>query len=155
MVLEPSFLDFKAFIAYFRKMGHVQNKGTYPDLARFMALYPEVMILRKFSYLNAKNLLYYEAELANLEHRLKAIEREDRQCERSPRQEYATSWKKMAASEGHRKNFETTSREDSVSPRNRLQWQTFLEVRETLCKYSEYDTYGRADGRKRRSALIL
>ena len=44
--------------------------GNYLDLSKLMSKYPEVFILRKFSGLNVKNLLYYQAELAHLEQEL-------------------------------------------------------------------------------------
>lgn len=113
--------------------------GTYTKLAHLMATYPEVMILRKFSQLNAKNLLYYEAELATLEHELGAIELEDQHCEEMPRRDYATSWAAMAAS-GDGVNDSTTIRgERMMNQRDKLQWQTFLKIREQLCKYSEQE----------------
>ena len=113
--------------------------GTYSDLAHLMASHPEVMILRKFSQLNAKNLLYYEAELACLEHELEAIELEDRHFEETPRRDYAISWATMAASGDDGDHFATTGREHGFSDRDKLQWQTFLKIRESLHKYSEQD----------------
>jgi hypothetical protein len=72
--------------------------GTYSDLASLMASHQDAMILRKFSRLNAKNLLYYEAKLACLEHELEVIEMKDKHCGETPRKDYATSWATMAAS---------------------------------------------------------
>jgi hypothetical protein len=42
----------------------------YPMLAAYMGLTPETNIFRRFSILNARNLLYLQAELTNLEEAL-------------------------------------------------------------------------------------
>jgi hypothetical protein len=115
--------------------------GTYLDLASLMASHQDVMILRKFSRLNTKNLLYYEAELASLEHELEAIEMEDRHCGEMPRKGYATRWATMAANGGGGKESATTGHEHDQSRRDGLQWQTFLRIREQLYKYSTQDRH--------------
>jgi hypothetical protein len=115
--------------------------GTYSDLASLMASYQDVMILRKFSRLNAKNLLYYEAELACLEHELEAIEMEDKDCGETPRREYATRWATMAASAEDGDESAMAGPEHGPSRRDRLQWQTFLRIREQLYKYSRQDRH--------------
>ncbi|KAI9863298.1 MAG: hypothetical protein M1813_003740 [Trichoglossum hirsutum] len=50
----------------------------YDKLAAFMGDHHEMLILRRFSMLNAKNLLYLQAELVNLEAELKDIVTSDR-----------------------------------------------------------------------------
>lgn len=42
----------------------------YDDLASLMSKAPEIAIFRRFSALNARNLLYFQAELTVLEKRL-------------------------------------------------------------------------------------
>ena len=49
----------------------------YSGPAALMATYPETIILRTFSELNKKNLLYYQAEVVSLERELQEIEEED------------------------------------------------------------------------------
>jgi|ERR1700722_14677817 len=128
--------------------------GTYPDLAHLLATYPDLVILRRFSNLKAKNLLYYQAELATLEHELKAIELEDRHQGGAPRRDYATSWATMAAS-GDESNESTTAEgERGVNQRDTLQWQTFLRIREQLCKYSKQDRHTKGGGVVRKAVLI-
>jgi len=108
--------------------------GNYLDLSKLMSKYPDVFILRKFSGLNAKNLLYYQAELAHLEQELEEVEDEDRLSDENPRKGYATNWKSL----GLRAN----TKHDSGAlrtPRDSLQWQTFLRLREVLNKYSQWD----------------
>jgi hypothetical protein len=111
--------------------------GNYLDLSKLMSKYPEVFILRKFSGLNVKNLLYYQAELAHLEQELEEIEDEDRLSDENPRNGYATNWKSL----GLGANIKHTPQESGASrtPRNSLQWQTFLRLREVLNKYSQWD----------------
>jgi hypothetical protein len=67
--------------------------GNYLDLSKLMSKHPDVFILRKFSGLNVKNLLYYQAELAHLEQELEEIEDEDRLSDENPRKGHATNWK--------------------------------------------------------------
>jgi hypothetical protein len=49
----------------------------YPGLADFMARVPEANIFRRFYGLNARNLMYMQAELCDLEARLLVLEEED------------------------------------------------------------------------------
>lgn len=51
--------------------------GGYPRLARHIGEHPEHAIFRRFASLNARNLLYLQAEIVFLEHRLDEIEREN------------------------------------------------------------------------------
>lgn len=120
--------------------------GNYLDLSKLMSNYPDVFILRKFSRLNVKNLLYYQAELAYLEQELEEIEDEDRLSDESSRNGYATNWKSL----GLRANIKHTSQDSGAlrTPRDSLQWQTFLRLREVLNKYSQWDRT-RAVGHRR------
>ncbi len=49
----------------------------YPLLAQTMADHPAMMMFRKFSRLNIKSLLYYQAELARLDQQLLTFEKVD------------------------------------------------------------------------------
>lgn len=49
----------------------------YPRLASLMSLRPGTMILRRFHALNARNLLYMQAELCALEKQLLTVEKGD------------------------------------------------------------------------------
>ncbi|KZF22469.1 hypothetical protein L228DRAFT_246760 [Xylona heveae TC161] len=46
----------------------------YPQLAHEVGTEPSWLIFRRFSVLNARNLLYYQAELVQLEHELNELE---------------------------------------------------------------------------------
>lgn len=47
----------------------------YPRLARFMGRFPGYAIFRRFASLNARMLLYFHAEIVELEHELDDLER--------------------------------------------------------------------------------
>ena len=66
----------------------------YPRLAAHMSLQPETAIFRTFSELNAKNLLYMQAEIALLEKELHRCELEDAKdiCPKRHKSQYAVSW---------------------------------------------------------------
>ena len=53
------------------------NVLGYPNLAECMALEPEAALFRRFDALNARNLLFIQAELCELEKKLREIEKED------------------------------------------------------------------------------
>jgi hypothetical protein len=53
----------------------------YPRLATDMAKYSENAIFRRFGALNARNLLYYQSELTDLEKELLKIEAKDSESE--------------------------------------------------------------------------
>lgn len=52
--------------------------GTYAALSELVSKHPEVLVVRAFSQLQIKSLLYYQAELAELEEEPEEIEKEDR-----------------------------------------------------------------------------
>lgn len=62
--------------------GGVQQDGDlppgYPKLAERMAIARETAVFRRFSFLNALNLLYQQAELMDIEEELKDLQRDDR-----------------------------------------------------------------------------
>jgi hypothetical protein len=47
------------------------NIVGYPRLTGYMALKPDALVFRRFNELNARNLLYLQAELCVLERQLK------------------------------------------------------------------------------------
>ena len=49
----------------------------YPKLAELQGTYPQLCIYRRFATLNARNLLYLQAELVDLEERLERYTLED------------------------------------------------------------------------------
>jgi hypothetical protein len=66
----------------------------YPKLAGRMAKRPEQAIFRRFDELNARNMLYIQAELCKLELQIRTKEMQDKQNNL----EYSTNYEKLAAS---------------------------------------------------------
>lgn len=109
--------------------------GNYSQLSRLMSDHPELLILRKYTDLNVKNLLYYQAELAHLELELQEVESEDRDSGSPPRNGFATSWKTLSTKSGCASLVATDAR--SREPREDLQWQIFCRIRSVLKDYSK------------------
>jgi hypothetical protein len=53
-----------------------------------MAKHPEVFVIRRFNVLQLKDLLYCQAELAELEEELPEVAVEDRICTEAPRRDF-------------------------------------------------------------------
>lgn len=94
----------------------------YPQLAEFLRFDPSVWMFRRFAALNAKNLLYMQAELVNLEEELAMLEEE--------------SSKSNAGAMAQCRVFELKS--STLDPNVRKQWEKALEVRVMLREYSRY-----------------
>ena len=94
----------------------------YAKIASRISLHPELGIFRRFSALNAQNLLYLQAEIHELEANLREYAAEDAaQPTTCPRSRYSRNWHKLANSLDH----------------DRRQWQTMLLLREKLKEYNE------------------
>lgn len=117
------------------KMDHAPNSNEastsraskiegYDKLAAWIASDRGLSIYRRFAGLNAKNLLYLQAEIITLADDLREIIDEDRKSEDAKVQRFSTSiW--------YLKNTPS------------LQWARFLELRSLLNEYSpciSYDT---------------
>jgi hypothetical protein len=92
--------------------------SDYHSLANLVGRYPECAIFRRFAALNAKRLLYMQAELSHLEHKLTAVSQYDRR-----NSTLGTSWNAMnnaPAADG-----------------SNMQSLTALEVSTKLDKYCE------------------
>ena len=98
----------------------------YAKLASLMGSNPEVAILRRFSALNAQNLLYLQAELVDLEEDLRAIAAEDNTSEDPDRVIYSRDWYTLSRSKNHTADNKDAGR----------QWQIILSIREKLREYS-------------------
>jgi hypothetical protein len=98
----------------------------YSTLASLMGAYPEVAIFRRFGALNAKNLLYLQAEIISLEQELRTVEKADLQSGHPDRSLYERDWRTLA------EPIEVVGRDDT-------QWKLFLRLREKLYEYSEFD----------------
>ena len=74
----------------------VPPMATYSNLSHLMGEHRDLLILRTFSDLSVKNLLFYQAELVHLEHELEEIKKEDQSCNDLPRKEHALNWKSLS-----------------------------------------------------------
>ena len=97
--------------------------GGYNILAHLMGAYPELSIFRRFGALNARNILYFQAELADLENKLHAAEKADLESGHVDRKIYSRDWR-------------TLSESVDAADGNGSQWEIFLRIREKLREYS-------------------
>jgi hypothetical protein len=64
----------------------------YPRLSGYMERIPEVAIFRRFAGLNARRLLYLQAELLQLQKELETTECADKHSSDEDRQNYSVDW---------------------------------------------------------------
>jgi hypothetical protein len=95
----------------------------YPKLAARTEVQPELAIYRRFGALNAQNLLYYQAELVDIEEKLITQQSQDNQDPKGEKQRYASNWfrLKVSAKDGDTKQLDLVMR-----------------TREILKEYSKY-----------------
>ena len=115
--------------------------GSYPDLAAFMARYPEAMIFRTFEDLNLRNLLYLQAELAHLESDSTGLARSDESSTDPKRRMNCRSWarlsRRMYSADGPGRESPPFGAAGEARTSHFMQWQKALEVREKLNLYSK------------------
>lgn len=99
----------------------------YDRLAKFMGDEAAFAIFRRHAVLSAQNLLYYQAELQDLEEKLEKYRKEDRESGHSDRTQYAYDWDTLRASTSPAADEGNDSR----------QWKTWLEIRKKLKEYRE------------------
>lgn len=100
----------------------------YPQIAEFMADNPEMLMVRRFRGLNARNLLYFQAELVYIEQALLKREQEDAKAEAKEgdlRSDYSIDFKAIMKSR------------DNNSTRGE-QWRLIQQMRATLREYSTF-----------------
>ncbi|KAL9109279.1 MAG: hypothetical protein Q9227_006034 [Pyrenula ochraceoflavens] len=95
----------------------------YSVLSFLMGAYPEVAIFRRFGSMNARNILYLQAELTSLEKQLSDAEKADLESDHPDRSIYSRDWRTLAES--------IEAPEDDS-----LQWRIFLKIREKLHEYN-------------------
>ena len=95
----------------------------YPRLSERMGVKPETLIFRKFVALNARILLYKQAELAILEQNLRETERSDREEAKGNKHRYATSYMRLL---------------QSPKDGDPLQLELLATISSKLEKYSEF-----------------
>jgi hypothetical protein len=100
----------------------------YPKLAAKMQLQPELAIFRSFGALNAQNLLYYQAELVDLEQQLRKQQVQDDQDKTGKKSMYAKTWYRL---------------QDSHEDGDTEQLELVLKIRKTLKDYSESEMASR------------
>jgi len=100
-----------------------ERVNGYTKLASLMGRSPEVAIFRRFGTLNARNLLYLQAELIDLEDRLEEATRLDEEASNLGRQRYDRDWLSLN---------ESVTTPDG----NPQQWNLVLKIREKLKEYS-------------------
>lgn len=70
----------------------------YPRLSERMGVSPETLIFRKFIALNARMLLYMQAELVMLENQLHHAEKQDNEDKEGNKWRYATNFRHLMQS---------------------------------------------------------
>jgi hypothetical protein len=96
----------------------------YPKLAARTEVQPEIAIYRRFGALNAQNLLYYHAELVDLEEKLMIQQVQDNNDGKGAKHKYATTWYRL---------------KDSAADGDTKQLKLVMRMRETLKEYSKYN----------------
>lgn len=95
----------------------------YPRLAEEIGKIPQLGIFRRFGALNARSMLYMQAELVYLEQRLIVIEERERTPRNDMRWKFAGNWFRLSSAEQEEAGMRT-------------QWDLVLEIREKLKEYS-------------------
>ena len=98
----------------------------YDRLSAFMGYFPEAAIFRRFATLNAKNILYLQAELLWLEEQLEKVADDDAQSSSERRRHFSREWFRLSHSGDH---------PDGSS----RQWTVFMKIRRALSEYSMYN----------------
>ena len=91
---------------------------NYRALAELVGRQPGLAVFRRFSSLNAKNLLYLQAEIADLEQQLGDCEKKDLESDDTDQSQFLWSVAELKKSNGE-------------------QWQKILELRIKLKEYSK------------------
>lgn len=104
-----------------------RGDGHY-KLAEMMNQLPACAIFRTFGTSNALNILYYQAELCQLENRLVAAAERDRSDSDSFKQDYFKCFDYLQEGKTENGNMDITQNE---------QWQTVLRIRALLKEYSK------------------
>jgi hypothetical protein len=103
----------------------------YDTLASLMSQAPEIAIFRRFSALNARNLLYFQAELTVLE---KQLEIKLRKCAESQMAAHNSDPRKLP--DLYDRDLDDLKKAENAG--NGLSaWELFEEIRRKLKDYSE------------------
>ena len=77
------------------ELAHPSNSARldgYPSFAHFIARDADAAIYRKYAHLSARNLLYLQSELHELEERLQQMDEEDAKCMNDERAQKAARY---------------------------------------------------------------
>lgn len=110
--------------------------ASYNRLAALIGKHQELAMFRRFQTLNAKSLLYMQAELLHLENELKSIELDDE------------SSKDIHRASLHASVFNL---KESSGGDHQLQWNKAIEIRDKLERYSK----SLSSSHRRPSPLIM
>ncbi|KAI8626077.1 hypothetical protein F5Y19DRAFT_488566 [Xylariaceae sp. FL1651] len=105
-------------------LGYLET-GGYERLADYMGRHPEVAIYRRFMTLANKTLLYYQAEIAELEKRLEYVQERDNDSKDENCKRYAKAWCSLSMA---------AELEGPGSPQ-REQYDLIMKLRELMGKY--------------------
>jgi hypothetical protein len=95
----------------------------YPKLAARIEIQPELSIYRRFGALNAQNLLYFQAQLVDLEAKLRAQQAIDNTSTHGHKSKYAVTWLRL---------------ENSAIDGDTKQRDLVIEIRALLREFSEF-----------------
>lgn len=99
--------------------------GGYTRLAEHMSRQPQLAILRRFGALANATLLYYQAEITELEHYLKFVQDEDSQSDDERLQQYSRSWIRLSQS----------AERNEVGSLERQQYEAIMKLRKLMAQY--------------------
>ncbi|KAI1123865.1 hypothetical protein F5Y10DRAFT_280637 [Nemania abortiva] len=99
--------------------------GGYTRLAEHMSRQPQLAILRRFGTLANATLLYYQAEITELEHYLGFVQDQDSQSDDEKRQQYSRSWIRLSQS---------AECSEADSP-ERQQYELIMKLRKLMAQY--------------------
>jgi hypothetical protein len=96
---------------------------AYPQLAKHMSDHPDSAVFRRYGALNFRNLLYYQAELDQLEEKLEEVERLNHElCESGRGRDFASKWYWLGGG--------------GSDEHSKVQLALVLEIREVVRQYS-------------------
>ncbi|KAI0110868.1 hypothetical protein GGR51DRAFT_557869 [Nemania sp. FL0031] len=102
-----------------------EGYGGYIRLAEHMDQHPQLTILRRFGTLANATLLYYQAEITELEKYLEFIQKQDGQSDDENRRLYSRSWLKLS---------EAAECSEVDSPERR-QYESIMKLRKLMAQY--------------------
>ncbi|KAI1168059.1 hypothetical protein F5B18DRAFT_647281 [Nemania serpens] len=103
-----------------------RDYGGYVRLAEHMGRHPQLAILRRFGTLANETLLFYQAEIAEVEHHLKWFQDQDNKSDDESRKQYAQSWIALSKS----------SLEEPGCPK-RKQYELVMKLRKLMAEYHQ------------------